>query len=95
MSVGKVIGANERKDGYLQGNGYIVSWCYGHLVGLAEPDSYGSEFKSWGKFPIIPEKWNYAVNKDTRKQFDILKNLMNHIIIDCVICATDAGREGN
>ncbi|MCD8216125.1 MAG: DNA topoisomerase 3 [Clostridiales bacterium] len=94
MSVGKIIGANERKGGYLQGNGYIVSWCYGHLVGLAEPDSYGSEFKSWGKFPIIPEKWNYVVNKETKKQFDILKNLMNHITVDCVICATDAGREG-
>ncbi|MCC8097056.1 MAG: DNA topoisomerase 3 [Eubacterium sp.] len=94
QSIAKVIGANEKKDGYLQGNGYIVSWCIGHLVGLAEPDSYGDEYKSWSKLPILPEKWNYVVNESTKKQFNILKNLMKHATVESIICATDAGREG-
>ncbi|MCD8089856.1 MAG: DNA topoisomerase 3 [Clostridiales bacterium] len=94
QSISKVIGANERNDGYLQGNGYIVSWCYGHLVGLAEPDSYGDEYKSWSNVPILPEKWNYVVNESTKKQFNVLKNLMNHATVESIVCAADAGREG-
>ena len=94
MQIAKVMGADERKDGYTQGNGYIVSWCVGHLVGLAEPESYGEEYKNWHKLPILPEKWNYSIKGTTKKQFDILKNLMNHPTVDSLVCATDAGREG-
>ncbi|MCD8215075.1 MAG: DNA topoisomerase 3 [Clostridiales bacterium] len=94
QNIAKVIRANEKKDGYLQGNGYIVSWCYGHLVSLAEPDSYSDKYKSWSNLPILPEKWNYVVNDSTKKQFNVLKNLMKHATVESIVCATDAGREG-
>ncbi len=94
MQIAKVIGASERKDGYVQGNGYIVSWCVGHLLGLAEPESYGEEYKNWQKLPIVPDKWKYAIKQSTKTQFEILKNLMNHATVDSIVCATDAGREG-
>lgn len=96
QSIAKVIGAASRKDGYLEGNGYIVSWCVGHLVELAEPETYDEKYKKWtyDDLPIMPSKWKYEVSSVTRKQFGVLKNLMKREDVDCLVCATDAGREG-
>lgn len=96
QSIAKVIGAVSRKDGYLEGNGYIVSWCVGHLVELAEPETYDEKYKKWtyDDLPIMPSKWKYEVSSVTRKQFGVLKNLMKREDVDCLVCATDAGREG-
>ncbi len=96
QSIAKVIGAGERCDGYLRGGGYIVSWCVGHLIELATPDKYDAKYKKWdiSTLPIIPDTWKYAVKKDTREQFNILKRLMSDKDVTAVICATDAGREG-
>lgn len=93
-SIAKVIGAVNRNDGYIEGNGYIVTWCIGHLVSLAPPESYDEKYKKWDELPIIPVVWKYEVLPGTKKQFGILKKLMNSGKVDTVICATDAGREG-
>ena len=92
----KVLGATNRRDGYWEGNGYLVSWCVGHLVELAPPNVYDEKFVKWSvaDLPILPEKWQYLVSASTKKQFGILKKLMNRPDVDSVICATDAGREG-
>ncbi len=96
QSIAKVLGASERKEGYLKGNNYIVSWCIGHLAGLASPEMYDEKYKSWSfeTLPIIPEEWRFSINTSTRKQFEILKKLMNDADTDEIVCATDAGREG-
>lgn len=96
QTIAKVLGANERKDGYIEGNGYIVSWCVGHLVGLASPESYSEEYKKWSfdNLPIIPENYKFAINAKTKNQYDILKSLMSDSRVDELVCATDAGREG-
>ena len=96
MSYAKVLGATNRKDGYLEGNGYLVSWCVGHLVELAPPNVYDEKFVKWSiaDLPILPEKWRYLVSASTKKQFGILKKLMNRPDVDSVTAATDAGREG-
>ena len=77
-SIAKVIGADKRKDGYLEGNGYIVSWCVGHLIELAEPQTYEDRYGKWNidDLPIIPESWKYQVSDSTKKQYAILKTLM-------------------
>ena len=99
-SVGKaiaaVVGATEQKDGYMQGRGMIVSWCIGHLVELALPENYKDEYVRWRykDLPIIPDKWKYNVSKETEKQFNILCSLMNDERVTALVCATDAGREG-
>jgi DNA topoisomerase-3 len=98
VSLSKVVGANNRNDGYYEGNGYVVSWCVGHIVGLAEPEEYGGKYaeKPWKveNLPIIPDDWKLTVNKDKRKQFEVLKKLMNRADITEIVCATDAAREG-
>ena len=96
QSIARVIGANERKDGYLEGNGYLVSWCIGHLVELAEPHAYDPRFKTWSidSLPILPEVWKYGVSSGTRKQYNLLKKLMERKDVDSLVEATDAGREG-
>jgi DNA topoisomerase-3 len=95
-SIADVIGANARKDGYREGGGYLVSWCLGHLVELAQPDSYHEEWKKWSyeSLPMIPDEWQYQVKPDTKKQFDVVKKLMNDANVSEIVCATDAGREG-
>lgn len=95
-SIAKVLGANKREDGYLEGGGYVVSWCVGHLVELAEPESYDEKYGKWSynDLPIFPTDWKYNVSSSTKKQFDILKKLMARNDIDNIVCATDAGREG-
>ncbi|MBL6450419.1 MAG: DNA topoisomerase 3 [Faecalibacterium prausnitzii] len=96
MSYAKVLGATSRQDGYLEGNGYLVSWCVGHLVELAPPNIYDEKFVKWSiaDLPVLPQKWQYLVSASTKKQFGILKKLMHRPDVDSVICATDAGREG-
>lgn len=95
QSIAAVIGARQRKDGYLEGNGYLVSWCIGHLVELADPTAYGN-FEKWRKedLPILPDKWQYQISSRTKKQFEVLRSLMLRPDVDRLICATDAGREG-
>ena len=92
----KVLGATNRQDGYWEGNGYLVSWCIGHLVELAPPNVYDAKYVKWSiaDLPILPEKWQYLVSASTKKQFGILKKLMNRPDVDSVTAATDAGREG-
>ena len=96
QSIAKILGATSRKDGYTEGGGYIVSWCVGHLVELAPADSYDEKYAKWryGDLPILPALWQYKVSASTKKQFTVLKKLLNDSQVDTVICATDAGREG-
>lgn len=96
QSIAKVIGAYKREDGYLEGSGYIVSWCFGHLVGLAQPDSYDDRYRRWRveDLPIIPDEWLWLTLPDKERQFSILKALMSREDVDELVCATDAGREG-
>ena len=96
MSLSKVIGANQRGDGYMEGNGYLVSWCVGHLVELSQPEAYDEKYAKWryDDLPILPEHWQYQVSTSTKKQFGILKKLMLRKDVESLICATDAGREG-
>ena len=96
QSIAKVIGAYERHDGYYEGSGYVVSWCFGHLVELAAPDAYDEKYKKWRKedLPILPEKFRWVVTTEKKAQFALLKNLMAREDVTELICATDAGREG-
>ena len=96
MSLAKVIGATKRSDGYMEGNGYLVSWCVGHLVELAQPEVYDSKYSRWSynDLPIFPDAWQYQVSTATKKQFGILKKLMARNDVESLVCATDAGREG-
>lgn len=96
MSLAAVLGANEKKDGYLEGGGYLVSWCVGHLLELAQPEAYGEQYARWryGDLPILPEEWKYEVPKDKKKQLGLLCRLMKDKRVESVVCATDAGREG-
>ena len=96
MSYAKVLGATSRQDGYLEGNGYLVSWCVGHLVELAPPSAYGEQYVKWNiaDLPILPEKWQYLVSASTKKQFGILKKLMHRADVNTVVNSCDAGREG-
>ena len=96
LSIAKVIGAKNKKDGYYEGNGYRVSSCVGHLIQMANPDSYDEKYAKWNidDLPIIPSEYQYDVAKATKKQFNTLKKLMNDKEIDTVINACDAGREG-
>ncbi|WP_444848785.1 DNA topoisomerase 3 [Fusobacterium animalis] len=96
ISIAKVIGATKKKDGYYEGNGYKVSWCVGHLIQMANQDAYDEKYAKWNisDLPIIPKQYKFEVAKATKKQFNILKKLMNDKEIDTVINACDAGREG-
>ena len=95
-SIAGVIGATEKHDGYLQGNGYLVSWCIGHLVSFADAGRYDERFKKWRyeDLPILPETWQYIIPDEKKQQFDILCSLMERPDVTGLVCATDAGREG-
>ncbi len=92
-SISEVIGATKVCDGYMEGNGYVVSWCVGHLVELAQPESYGEQWKKWTyeSLPVKPEKWQYEVKPDTKAQYDVLCQLMHREDVSAAICATDVG----
>ena len=96
MAYAKVLGATNRKDGYMEGNGYLVSWCVGHLVELAPPNAYGGQYVKWSiaDLPILPQKWQYLVSANTKKQFGILQKLMHRADVDTVVNSCDSGREG-
>ena len=96
QSLARVIGANKRCDGYLEGNGYVVSWCVGHLVELSPPQTYDERYVKWRveDLPIVPREWLYSVSEATKRQFRILRTLMGRKDVKSLICATDAGREG-
>ena len=95
-SIAGVIGATEKHNGYLQGNGYLVSWCIGHLVSFADAGRYDERFKKWRyeDLPILPETWQYIIPNEKKQQFDILRSLMERPDVTGLVCATDAGREG-
>ena len=96
QGIAGVLGATERKDGYMEGNDYIVSWCVGHLIELAQPESYDEALQKWTyeSLPIIPDTWKHEVKSDTKAQYKVLYQLMHDNRVDSVVCATDAGREG-
>ena len=91
-----VLGCTSRHDGYLEGGGWIISWCIGHLVDLAPPDAYDSRYSKWNinDLPIVPQKWQFQVLPATKKQYGILSGLMLRPDMEYICCATDAGREG-
>lgn len=91
-----VLGAKKKQDGFFEGNGYLISWCVGHLVELVMPQDYDEKYRRWlaEDLPIIPEEWKYRVTSSTRKQFNILERLMKRKDVKEILCATDAGREG-
>ena len=91
QSIAKVLGAAKREDGYLEGNGYVVSWCVGHLVELAQPEVYDAKYSKWAyaDLPIFPMDWQYEVSAGTKKQFGILKKLMAREDVASLVCATD------
>ena len=95
-TIAAALGATEKKDGYIKGSGYLVSWCVGHLVQLAEAAAYGEQYKKWSydSLPILPQEWQYTVAADKGKQFKILKGLMHRADVSEVVNACDAGREG-
>ena len=96
QSIAAVIGAKQRGDGYLEGGGYLVSWCLGHLAELASADAYDEKYAKWRRedLPILPENWRFTVSGDKQKQFNILRALMCRDDVDEIINACDAGREG-
>ena len=96
QSIASVLGAGNRKDGYLEGGGYLVSWCFGHLAELSDASAYNPDYAKWRyeDLPILPEKWQYSVAADKKKQFDLLKKLMERSDVTEVVNACDAGREG-
>ncbi|WP_414115071.1 toprim domain-containing protein [Corallococcus macrosporus] len=92
----RVLGANERGEGWLRGNGYVVTWAIGHLVGLAQPHEIRADWKKWSRalLPMLPADWPLVVSKETRSQFEVVKQVLNAPEVSEVVCATDAGREG-
>ena len=92
----QALGATKRGEGTLSGNGYVVTWAIGHLVGLAEPEGIHPEWKRWRRedLPMLPERWPLNVFPATRPQFEIVRKVINAPDVESVICATDAGREG-
>ena len=95
-SIAGVIGADQKKDGYMEGNGYLVSWCIGHLVSLADAAAYDERFKKWryDDLPILPQEWQYIIPAEKKGQFAVLRSLMERPDVTGLVCATDAGREG-
>lgn len=96
-AISQVVGTNTTRKGYAEGNGYLVSWCFGHLVGLKYPNDYGNGWQdkwSFSQLPMIPEKWLFKIAENTKEQFEVLKALMSRNDVTELICATDADREG-
>lgn len=93
QTIAAALGVKEKKDGYIEGVGYLISWCVGHLVQLAEAAAYGEQYKKWSfdSLPILPEEWQYAVDPDKGKQFKTLKELMHRADVSEVVNACDAG----
>ena len=92
-SIADVLGAKGKKDGYLEGNGYLVTWCVGHLIELAQPETYDEGLKSWTyeSLPIIPKQWFNEVKEETYSQYKVIEELLHDDHVDTVVCATDVG----
>lgn len=93
QAIAAALDVKGRKDGYIEGNGYIISWCVGHLVGLANADSYDARYSRWNKgdLPILPDPWKFTVSPGTKKQFGIIKTLMGREDVEELVEATDVG----
>ena len=93
QTIAAALGIKGKQDGYIEGNGYLISWCVGHLVQLAEAAAYGEQYKKWSfdSLPILPEEWQYAVDPDKGKQFKTIKELMHRADVSEVVNACDAG----
>lgn len=91
-----VLNITDPKDGYLEGDGFLISWCIGHLVGLAGASAYGKQYQKWSydSLPILPQEWQYTVLPEKEKQFQVIKALMHRDDVSEIINACDAGREG-
>lgn len=96
QSYAKNLSAYKREEGYLEGESCIVSWCLGHLAEYARPEEYDPKYEKWqfDDLPILPEVWKLKVSKDKKKQFDVLKGLMNRSDVEYLVNGCDAGREG-
>ena len=96
QAIARVLDARNKRPGYIEGSGFIVSWCIGHLVELAQPEAYDERYAKWRRddLPILPASFKHVVSERTKKQFDALKKLMDRKDVDTIVCATDAGREG-
>jgi len=94
--IAKVLGANAKGDGYLHGNGYVVTWAIGHLAALAQPHEIRPEWKAWRRdsLPMLPASWPLVVYEKTKDQFEVVRKILSSARVSRVICATDAGREG-
>ena len=95
-AIASVLGVKKREDGYMEGNGYLVSWCFGHLAELADADTYDEKYTKWRyeDLPFMPNPWQYTVSRDKKKQLDLLCSLMKRTDVTEVVNACDAGREG-
>ena len=93
--IARVLGASKQGEGYLQGNGYVVTWAIGHLVALAQPGEMNPAWRRWSgdSLPMLPERWPLVVYEKTREQFEVVHKILNSRRVSRVICATDAGRE--
>src|ERR1035437_8921717 len=94
--IARVLGAGSKGDGYLHGNGYVVTWAIGHLAALAQPHEINPQWRQWRRhlLPMLPEQWPLVVYEKTKDQFETVKQILNSPKISRVVCATDAGREG-
>ena len=94
--IARVLGAERRGEGYLQGNGYVVTWAIGHLVSLAQPHEMNPEWRQWrlDRLPILPERWPLVVYERTKDQFEVVRKILTSPRVSRIVCATDAGREG-
>ena len=93
QAIAAALGVKGRKDGYIEGDGYIISWCVGHLVELANADSYEARYSRWARedLPILPDPWKFTVSPGTKKQFEIIKSLMERPDVTELVEATDVG----
>ena len=94
--IARVLGATKQGDGFLHGNGYVVTWAIGHLVSLAQPHEIRPEWKAWRRdlLPMLPPEWPLVVYDRTRDQFEVVNKILNSAKVSRIVCATDAGREG-
>jgi DNA topoisomerase-3 len=94
--VARVLGADKRGEGYLQGNGYVVTWAIGHLVSLAQPHEINPQWREWrfDQLPMLPEQWPLVVYERTKDQFEVVRKILTSPRVSRIVCATDAGREG-
>ena len=95
-AIAAVLGANEKRSGYFEGGGYLVSWCIGHLISLADAATYNEQYRKWkyDDLPIVPQDWQFTVASGKEQQFSVLKDLMHRSDVSEIVNACDSGREG-